>query len=150
MASKENNNSATATNTTNTIYRAPNIPEEQITPTVVRDELLKCFESANREFSKTVNVQEQQRQQPLQAQKDDNNNNKNNPEQNEEQLKQQVRQFVTNVFQSCGVDFENPRKEGIVMAIEECKKNAEAMMGQDGRDIIEHHYKEMMKLVNKL
>lgn len=160
MASKENSNninSANARNTTNnnynTVYKAPNIPEEQINPTIVRDELLKCFESANREFSKTMNLQEQQKttqQQPLlQAQKDSNNNN--NPQQNEEQrLKQQVRQFVTNVFQNCGVDFENPKKEGIVMAIEECKKNAEAMMGPGGRDIIEHHYNEMMKLVNRL
>ena len=31
-------------------YRAPEVPSEQITGEFVRDELLRCFESANREF----------------------------------------------------------------------------------------------------
>lgn len=66
------------------------------------------------------------------------------------QIKQQVQQFVTEVFHNCGLDFENPRKEGIVTAIEQCKKSAESMMGTRGNEIIQHHYKEMMKLVEKL
>jgi hypothetical protein len=36
------------------------------------------------------------------------------------------------------------------MAIEQCKHNAEAMMGPAGKDVIDHHYIEMMKLVDKL
>ncbi len=36
-------------------YKAPNIPADSITPVVVRDELLKCFESANREFARLIN-----------------------------------------------------------------------------------------------
>ena len=32
-------------------YLAPNLSQDQITPSLVRDELLKCFESANRENS---------------------------------------------------------------------------------------------------
>jgi hypothetical protein len=36
------------------------------------------------------------------------------------------------------------------MAIEQCKHNAEAMMGPAGKDVIDHHYIGMMKLVDKL
>lgn len=108
-------------------YKAPDIPKEKVTPTLVRDELLKCFESANREFMHELN-------QPT----------------NDAALKTQVRQFVTGSFQSCGASFEQPTKQGIVSAIGQCKANAEAMMGDKGASIIRHHYDEMMKLVNKL
>jgi len=108
-------------------YKAPNIPIGKVTPTLVRDELLRCFESANKEFMHVLN-------QPT----------------NDEALRAQVRQFVTGSFQSCGASFDQPTKEGIVSAIGQCKSNAEAMMGQKGADIIRHHYDEMMKLVVKL
>jgi hypothetical protein len=111
-------------------YKAPDLSPEQVTPVVIRDELLKCFESANREFGKTMN------------RPPDSLDN--------QQLKQQVQQFVESVFQRCDVDFENLRKEGIVMAIEECKKNAGAMIGPAGKDVVKHHYEEIMKLVNRL
>jgi hypothetical protein len=67
-----------------------------------------------------------------------------------EQLRQQVLQFVTGVFASCGVNFDNPTKSGIMTAIEQCKSNAEAMMGPAGADVIRHHYAEMAKLVQRL
>jgi hypothetical protein len=108
-------------------YTAPNLPPDRVTPILVRDELLKCFQSANREFMDVLH-------QPV----------------TDEQLKEQVRQFVNGVFQSCGVSIENPTKEGIVTAIEQCKSNAQKMMGPKGTEIIDHHYEEMMKLVNKL
>ncbi len=108
-------------------YTAPNVPASQITTVFVRDELLRCFESANREFVNLLN-------QPV----------------TDEALKTQVRQFVTGVFANCGVSFENPTKTGIESAIAQCKSNAEAMMGPSGAAIIGHHYAEMMKLVNKL
>ena len=110
-----------------TSYVTPNIPAESVTPLFVRDELLKCFESANREFFAILN-------QPA----------------TDEAVKTQVRQFVTTVFKDCGVSFENPTKEGIVTAINQCKANAEGMMGDKGADVIRHHYAEMMKLVTKL
>ena len=109
------------------VYRAPDIPRNRITPILVRNELLRCFESANRELMNLLN-------QPI----------------TDEALQTQVRQFVNGIFQKCGVSFENPTKLGIVTAIGECKKNAEAMMGPQGADIIQHHYTEMMKLVEKL
>jgi hypothetical protein len=108
-------------------YKAPDVPKAKVTPVLVRDELLKCFEDANMEFMHVLN-------QPT----------------NEEALKAQVRQFVTGTFQSCGASFDQPTKEGIVTAIGQCKANAEAMMGQKGAAIIRGHYDEMMKLVNKL
>ena len=108
-------------------YRAPDVGAIQVTPTFVRDELLKCFESANKEFMDVIH-------QPT----------------TDESLRVQVLQFVTTVFQGCGVSFDNPSKVGIVTAIGQCKTNAEAMMGPAGSEIIRHHYSEMMKLVDKL
>lgn len=108
-------------------YKAPEIPAEKVTPELVRDELLKCFESANREFMEILG-------QPFQ----------------DEELKRQVRQFLEGVFKQCGVSIERPTKEGLLMAIETCKANAEKMMGEKGSAIIRHHYEEMMKLVHKL
>jgi len=108
-------------------YKAPNIPADTITPVVVRDELLKCFESANKEFARLIN-------QPA----------------TEEALRTQVKRFVDDVFQKCGVSYDNPTKAGIKTAIDTCKKNAEAFMGAQGANIIQHHYQEMIKLVEKL
>jgi hypothetical protein len=108
-------------------YKAPEIPNKKLTTQLVRDELLDCFESANREFSK---LQEQTV--------------------SDQALKEQVKNFVQSVFNNCGVNFENPTKQGIFVAINQCKANAEKMMGPQGTQIIEHHYNEMMKLVNRL
>ena len=108
-------------------YKAPDIPSNQITGELVRDELLRCFESANKEFFTLLN-------QPVP----------------DEMLKTQVKQFVEGVFQSCGVSYTEPTKTGILTAINQCKSNAEKMMGPKGADIIDHHYTEMMKLVNRL
>ncbi len=108
-------------------YRAPEVPDEKLTAAFVYGELLRCFESANREFYKILN-------QPI----------------TDEALRQQVNQFVTGVFQQCGVSVESPTKQGILLAINQCKTNAEAMMGERGAEIIHHHYNEMMKLVTRL
>ena len=108
-------------------YKAPDVPSSQVSPEFVRDELLRCFESANREFVTLLN-------QPV----------------TDEMLKAQVKQFVEGVFSQCGVSYTAPTKPGILTAIAECKANAEKMMGERGVDIINHHYAEMMKLVNRL
>ena len=108
-------------------YRAPDVPNEQVTGEFVRDELLRCFESANKEFLTLL-------KQPVV----------------DEALKVQVKQFVEGVFQSCGVSYADPTKTGILTAIGQCKSNAEKMMGPQGAEIINHHYDEMMKLVNRL
>jgi hypothetical protein len=111
----------------NQTYRAPDVPDSKVTPVFVRDQLLECFESANREFAKVLN-------QPV----------------TDEQVRQQVKSFVEGVFTQCGVNYVAPSKEGIVAAISECRSNAEKMMGTQGAAIIEHHYAEMMKLVDRL
>src|SRR5437870_9312988 len=107
--------------------RAANVPDSKVTPEFVRDELLNCFESANREFASLLNMQ-----------------------MTDEALKQQVKTFVSTVFQQCGVSYTNPNRQGIEVAIKTCRDNAEKMMGAQGADIIRHHYAEMMKLVDKL
>ena len=109
------------------MYKAPILTSLTITPQLVRDELLVCLESANKEFSRLI-------AQPV----------------TDDALKGQVRTFVESVFQKCGASFTNPTKWGIITAIGECKTNAERMMGPQGADIIKHHYEEMMKLVNRL
>jgi hypothetical protein len=108
-------------------YKAPDIPADKVTPVLVRDELLKCFESANKEFMEVLH-------QPA----------------TDAAIKTQVQQFVTGVFQNCGASFDHPTKSGIQTAIGQCKTNAEAMMGPSGASIIQHHYAEMIKLVDKL
>ena len=108
-------------------YRAPNVPQSRINPEFVRDELLRCFESANREFAGLLKM-------PV----------------TDEALKQQVKTFVSTVFTQCGVNYASPTKQGIELAIAQCKNNAERMMGPQGSDIIGHHYAEMMKLVSRL
>jgi len=108
-------------------YTAPNLPAEEITPILVRDELLKCFESANKEFMEVL-------RQPA----------------TDAAIRAQVNQFVTGVFQNCGVSFDNPNKEGMLAAINQCKANAQSMMGPAGAEIINHHYAEMIKLVDRL
>ena len=108
-------------------YRAPDVPDDKVTPVLVRDELLKCFESANGEFAAMLHQSV-----------------------TDEQLKQQVKAFVEGVFTQCGVSYVAPTKDGIMTAISECKRNAEQMMGAGGAEVIEHHYQEMMKLVNRL
>ena len=66
-------------------YRAPEVSSERITSEFVRDELLRCFESANREFLTLL-------RQPVA----------------DEALKTQVKQFVEGVFQNCGVSYVHP------------------------------------------
>lgn len=108
-------------------YRAPDVRADKVTGEFVRDELLRCFESANKEFLTLLN-------QPF----------------TDEGLKVQVKQFVEGVFQNCGVSYTTPTKTGILTAITQCKSNAETMMGPQGAEIIQHHYAEMMKLVDRL
>src|SRR5260370_40988483 len=108
-------------------YKRPDIQTSQMSGEIGRDELLTCFESANKEFFTLLN-------QPV----------------TDEALKTQVKQFVEGVFQSCGVSYTETTKIGIQTAINQCKSNAEKMMGPKGADIINHHYSEMMKLVNRL
>jgi len=108
-------------------YKSPDVPSDRITPEFVRDELLTCFESANREFATLLN-------QPV----------------TDVQLKRQVKQFVESVFVNCGASFTDPTKEGILTAMNQCRTNAEKMMGPEGAGIIRHHYDEMMKLADRL
>jgi hypothetical protein len=105
-------------------HTTPNVPNSKVTVQFVRDELLNCFESANREFATIL-------RQPV-----------------TEALREQVKNFVQSIFYACGVNFDNPTKQSIIAAIDQCK--AETMMGPRGTRIIQHHHDEMMRLVNRL
>ena len=108
-------------------YKAPDVPSEKLSPTLVRDELLKCFECANKQFMEVLM----------------------HPD-SDQAHKAHVKQFVTGSFKTCGVSYEKPTKKGLVKALKQCKTNAESMMGPPGAKIIKAHYAEMMTLVNKL
>jgi len=108
-------------------YTAPDVSADKLTPVFVRNELLSCFQSANTEFMKLLG-------QPF----------------TDQGIKQQVQTFVETVFSECGVSYAEPTKAGIVAAISQCKSNAEQMMGPQGASIIQHHYDEMMKLVDRM
>jgi hypothetical protein len=107
-------------------YKAPDIPEENATPTSVRDELLKRLESANKEFMRVLD-------QPT----------------DDQALKGQVRQLVAGSFQSRGASFDRPQRKGWSPP-SDGKSNAEAMTGPKRAETISHHYEEMRKLVDKL
>jgi hypothetical protein len=114
--------------TTTTAYKAPeNLRGVVITPSFVRDEMIACFESANREFLELLN-------QTIDS----------------DILRSQIRKFVITVFANCGSSYWNPTKESIVEAITQCKVTAEEKMGAEGKEIIRHHYEEIMKLVSRL
>src|SRR5207247_8557178 len=102
-------------------YKAPDIPSNQITGELVRDELLRCFESANKEFFTLLN-------QPV----------------TDEILKTQVKQFVEGVFQRCGGSYTEPTKTAILTAINQRKSNAQKTMGPRGAGLINHHKTERM------
>src|SRR5437899_11969901 len=108
-------------------YKAPDVPSDRITPEFVRDELLSCFESANREFATLLN-------QPV----------------TDEQLKQQVKQFVESVFVDCGASYTDPTKQGILTAMYQCRSNAEKRIGLQGAGIIQHYHHERMRMVDRV
>src|SRR5438552_17282677 len=97
-------------------YVAPRVRDADVTTEFVRDELLRCFESANREFFEILG-------QPA----------------TEAQVREQVHGFVTGVFQQCGASFEDRTKQGIFTATEPCRSNAAQMMGVPGAIVIRQH-----------
>ncbi len=109
-------------------YKAPQtLQKRDITPSFIREELIKCIESANREFAESLN-------RPI----------------SNRVLKDQVREHLIAVFANCNTSYRNPTREGIIGVIGRCKTNAEEIMGTQGKEILEQHYKEIMKLVNQL
>jgi hypothetical protein len=43
-----------------------------------------------------------------------------------------------------------PKKVYLKQAITQCKVTAEETMGTEGKEVIRHHYEEIMKLVSRL
>src|SRR2546422_10577214 len=108
-------------------YKAPDVPSDRVTPEFVRDELLSCFESANRGFAMLLN-------QPV----------------TDGQLNQQVKQFVESVFVNCGASYTDPTKEGILTAMNQCRTNAEKMIGPQSAATQQNQKQEYRKGADRL
>ncbi|MGC8687506.1 MAG: hypothetical protein ACP5RM_02285 [Candidatus Micrarchaeia archaeon] len=100
---------------------------KKISTTYARDRLINCFETANKEINNALNQKVP-----------------------EKELKARVRLFVGDAFRKCDVDFNNPSKEGLLKAMELCKKNTEKMLGKKGAKIVEKHYNEMLELFSRI
>jgi len=108
-------------------YTAPEVSDTTITPIFVRSELLRCLEVT---YSDLLNLM--------------------NLELEETVVRDRVLQFVTVIFQDCNVSFDDPTKQGLLKAIDECKKRAVLMMGPVGLEVIDSLSQQMVQLVEKI
>lgn len=107
-------------------------PEEKVTPTMVRDAIIECFYQAHQEVLQDMYVLLKE------------GKIKKRPE---EMGKEYIKQTIANYFIKVGGDFENPTKEHIMLVLEELREFAK---GFRSPDIINKHYGEIMKLVEKM
>lgn len=108
-------------------YTSPEVSDSIITPTFVRNELLRCLEVTYSDLLDIMNLDLE-----------------------ETVVKDRVHQFVTVIFQDCNVSFDNPTKLGLLKAIDECKKRAVLMMGPVGLEVIDSLSQQMVSLVEKI
>ncbi len=105
--------------------------EGEITPLMVRDAIVRCFFQAHKEVLECMN-----RENEFSSQKERGNFEK-----------LQADMIVREAFESAGINFNAPSKRGILMVLEELKVIASEFRKPE---IIEKHYNEIMKLVEKL
>ena len=108
-------------------YTAPEVSDSNITPIFVRSELLRCLEVT---YSDLLNIM--------------------NLDLEEKDVRDRVLQFVKVIFQDCNVSFDDPTKQGLLKAIDECKKRAVLMMGPVGLEVIDSLSQQMVQLVEKI
>ena len=96
-------------------------PDQEITPLMVRDAIVKCFYKAH--CADAQLAQEKEMGQPY------------------------CQEIVKKAFADSGGDFEKPTKKSIMDSLEKLKEFAANFRNPS---IIEKHYSEIMKLVNRL
>ncbi|MCL4373366.1 hypothetical protein M1367_00635 [Candidatus Marsarchaeota archaeon] len=92
-----------------------------------RDRLINCFETANKEINEALDQKVP-----------------------EKELKARVKLFVGDAFKKCNVDFNNPSKDGLLKAMDLCKRNTEKILGKKGAKIVEKHYNEMLEIMSRI
>lgn len=106
--------------------------EKPFTVEDVREAIVRCFVQAHSEVMDSYI----------------NDIDKNaSAEEIEEMKKVNVRQIIKKAFGDSGGDFDNPNKESIIGA---CGKLKEFAANFRNQEMIQEHYKEIMKLVEKL
>lgn len=96
--------------------------EQEVTPLMVRDAIIECFTHAH---CMDAGISE-----------DDKNINN-----------MYCREVVNKAFSDSGGNFDNPTKEDILKVLENLSSFSKKFRDQN---IIERHYKEIMKLVNSM
>ena len=102
---------------------------EKITPENVRDEMVECFLSAQKECL-SLAAESMHRQVT------------------EEDLRKSVTVIIKGAFKEAEEDFDNPTKEALMKVMEILKRKS-AATGKEA-DIIQHHAGQMMDLLMKL
>ncbi len=108
-------------------YSAPDVSDANITPIFVRSELLRCLEVTYSDLLDIMNLDLE-----------------------EKDVRDKVLRFVKVIFQDCNVSFDDPTKQGLLKAIDECKKRAVLMMGPVGLEVIDSLSQQMVQLVEKI
>ncbi len=101
---------------------------KKLDPKYVVDQLMGCFINANKEVSKAMNEKV-----------------------SDEELEARTKIFLGDAFRKCNVSMENPTKEGILKAMDECRANILNTMGEkEGSEFVNKYYVEMKDLVDKM
>jgi hypothetical protein len=104
---------------------------EKITPTIVRDALIRCFILAHKEIIDTMDEFTEWKS-----------------EKEREKFKNMQGEFVVEkAFDDAGVDFESPTKEGLIKVIDALMEYASNFRKPE---IIKKHYGEIKQLIDKL
>lgn len=106
--------------------------ENKVTPELVRDAIIECFYQAHQEVLKDMYILLKEGK---------------IKEEPEEMGKEYIKQTIANYFLKVGGNFESPTKEHIMLVLEELREFAK---GFRSPDVINKHYGEIMKLVEKM
>ena len=104
---------------------------KKVTPAMTREAIVCCFEKAHKEVIEKMNK----------------NKEFSSRREKESFEKLQIRLIIIDIFEEAGADFNNPTKQGIITAL---SKLREFGLKFRSPEIVEKHYNEIMKIVNKM
>ncbi len=104
---------------------------EKITPIMVRDAIIRCFLQAHREVLDQMDEFAEWK----------------NDEERDHMRSIEVKTIVQTAFRENDADFDNPTKEGLIKVIDHLAKFAAQFRKPE---IIQKHYGEIKKLIDKL